>query len=286
MRNHTMSRRSIPMPKVISADTTVSQLVEYWLQLLRTEARLELTTINEYERVLRKLVVPTLGPLTMVELRSSHIDAVLTELGTRSVNRQRKARVVTGAMLDVAVRRGALAANPVRGSISVPRPKVEHRAVTREDLDRIRAAVQAWAGRGGPGPKASGDMSDIVDLLLATGARIGEVLAIRWSDVELERGQARISGTVKTEPGRGTHRKPLPEGRTVRLPRFAVEVLRRRLAERRDMSADAVFPTRNGTWQQVNNVERRWRQIREGADLRWVTPDALRGLLASADALL
>jgi integrase len=273
------------MTKVINADTTVTQLVDYWLEQLRTEARLELTTINEYERVLRKLVVPTLGPLTMLELRSSHIDAVLTELGTRSVNRQRKAKVVTGAMLDVAVQRGALAANPVRGSISVPRPKVERRVVTGEDLDRIRAAVQEWASRGRPGPKASGDMSDIIDLLLATGARIGEVLAIRWSDVELERGRARINATIKTEPGRGTHRKLLTEGRTMRLPEFAVDVLRRRLAERRDPNVDAVFPTRNGTWQQVNNVERRWRQIRDEADLGWITPQALRGLLAPAGRL-
>jgi integrase len=273
------------MTKVINADTTVSQLVDYWLDLLQAEARLELTTINEYERILRKLVVTTLGPLTMLELRPSHIDAVLTELGTRSANRQRKAKVVTGAMLDVAVQRGALAANPVRRSISVPRAKVERRDVTQEDLDQIRTAVRAWAGRHRPGPKASGDMSDIIDLLLATGARIGEVLAIRWSDVELERGQARINATVKTEPGRGTHRKPLSNGRTVRLPEFAVEVLRRRLAERRNPNVDAVFPTRNGTWQQVNNVERRWRQIREDTDLTWITPEALRGLLAPADGL-
>ncbi|MFZ2014153.1 MAG: tyrosine-type recombinase/integrase [Nocardioides sp.] len=237
------------MTKVINAATTVSQLVDYWLELLRTDARLELTTINEYERVLRKLVVPTLGPLTMQELRSTHIDGVLTELGTRSVNRQRKAKVVTGAMLDVAVQRGALTANPVRGSISVPRPKVERRAVTQEDLDRIRTAVQAWATTNRPGPKASSDMSDIVDLLLATGARIGEVLAIRWSDLDLERGQARINTTVKTEPGHGTYRKLLTQGRTVRLPDSAVEVLNRRLAARRDPDVDAVFPTRNGTWQ-------------------------------------
>jgi hypothetical protein len=39
---------------------------------------------------------------------------------------------------------------------------------------------------------------------------------------------------------------------------------------------DAVFPTRNATWQQVNNVERRWRQIRREAGLDWITPDLFR----------
>jgi integrase len=43
----------------------------------------------------------------------------------------------------------------------------------------------------------------------------------------------------------------------------------------------AVFPTRNGTWQQVNNVVRRWRQIRHGTDLDWVTPHTFRKTVAT-----
>jgi integrase len=42
-----------------------------------------------------------------------------------------------------------------------------------------------------------------------------------------------------------------------------------------------VFPTRNGTWQQVNHVERRWRQIRQGTGLDWVTPHTFRKTVAT-----
>lgn len=38
----------------------------------------------------------------------------------------------------------------------------------------------------------------------------------------------------------------------------------------------AVFPTRTGTWQQVTNVERRWRQIRQDTRFDWVTPHVFR----------
>ena len=48
-----------------------------------------------------------------------------------------------------------------------------------------------------------------------------------------------------------------------------------------DAHTDAVFPTRNGTWHQVNNVERRWRQIRKAAGLDWVKPDAFRHSVVS-----
>ena len=125
-------------------------------------------------------------------------------------------------------------------------------------------------------------MADIIDLMLATGARIGEILALRWADVALEatRANLTINGTIKTEPGKGTYRKPSPKSdasvRTVVLPDFAVAVLRRRQGTTRENPNDAVFPTRNGTWQQVNNVERRWRRIRQEAELEWVTPHAFR----------
>src|ERR671910_1182647 len=93
----------------ITASTTVAELVDNWLHELRACGRLENTTITEYERVLRKLVVPTLGGLRLGELTTDGINAVLSELGTQSVNRQRKAKVVTGAMLNTAIEAGALA---------------------------------------------------------------------------------------------------------------------------------------------------------------------------------
>jgi integrase len=260
----------------ITAGTTVAELVDFWLRHLRVEGRLENTTINEYERVLRSLVVPGLGNLYLHALTTSQIDAVLERLGDISVNRQRKAKVVTGAMLDMAVRLGALASNPVRGSISVSRPKVEARALTLSDIETARSAVCAWMSVERSGPKATGDLADIIDLMLATGARIGEVLALRWSDVDLSTGIVSVNGTVKTETGKGTYRKPLAKGRIAELPEFAVAVLRRRQPRSQGIDIDAVFPTRNGTWHQVNNVERRWRKVRNEAGLEWVTPDAFR----------
>jgi integrase len=130
-------------------------------------------------------------------------------------------------------------------------------------------------------------MSDIIDLMLATGARIGEILAVRWVHVALDatRPTLTINGTIKTEPGKGTYRKASPKSdasvRTVVLPDFAIAVLRRRRAAARENPNDAVFQTRNGTWQQVNNVERRWRQIRKDTGLDWVTPHTFRKTVAT-----
>lgn len=267
----------------ITNETLVAELVDYWLTQLRTEGRLEDTTINEYERVLRKLVVPELGDLRLGELTADSMDIYLDGLRGLSVNRRRKAKVVTGAMLDVAVGLGAIETNPVRGTASAVRPRTEVRRLTRHEVDSVRATVRGWRASDRPGPKATPDMGDLVDLMLATGTRIGEVLALRWTDVDLDAARPTliVNGTIKTEPGKGTYRKPIEGTRTVTLPEFAVAVLRRRRTEARDDRLDAIFPTRNGTWQQVNNVERRWRLIRKEAGLEWVTPDAFRNVLGN-----
>ncbi len=279
--------RATPTQQSITADTTIAKLAVLWLKYLRDEGRIESTTINEYERVLIKVVIPELGGVRLRELTTSRLDLFLVRLRATSASRQRKTKVVMSAMLGMAVRHDALAVNPVQQTSRIHREKSETRSLTFEDLNTVREALRAWTATQRPGPKASGDMADLVDLMLATGARIGEILALRWVDVTLDadRPNLTINGTVKTEPGKGTYRKASPKSdssvRTVVLPDFAMAVLRRRRSAARENPIDAVFPTRNGTWQQVNNVERRWRQIRKDTGLEWVTPHTFRKTVAT-----
>lgn len=279
--------RATPTQQAINADTTIATLAVLWLKYLRDEDRIETTTINEYERVLTKVVIPELGGLRLREVTTSRLDLFLVRLRATSASRQRKTKVVMGAMLGMAVRHDALAVNPVQQTSRIHREKSETRSLTLEDLNTVREALRAWTAKQRPGPRASGDMADIIDLMLATGARIGEILALRWADVALDadRPNLTINGTIKTEPGKGTYRKASPKSessvRTVVLPDFAIVVLRRRRAAGRENPNDAVFPTRNGTWQQVNNVERRWRQIRKDTGLDWVTPHTFRKTVAT-----
>lgn len=94
-----------------------------------------------------------------------------------------------------------------------------------------------------------------------------------------------MSGTIKTETGRGTYRKASPKTdtsrRTVVLPRFAADLLRVRREFATPNENDAVFATRNGTWHQVVNIERRWRQIRKDTGYEWVTPHTFRKTVAT-----
>jgi len=126
-----------------------------------------------------------------------------------------------------------------------------------------------------------------VDILLATGARIGEVLAIRWSDAELAGTSpvVTLSGTLVYLRGKGLFRQGWTKSdagyRMVSLPKFAVDVLKRRQAEAKPNDLDAVFPSRNGTWLAPNNVRRQWRAARKDTGLEWVIPHTFRKTVAT-----
>ena len=271
------------MNTTITPQTTIADLVGFWLEQLRAGQRLDRSTIDEYERVLNKLVLPRLGTTIISDLTTRLVDELLVEVGEQSLNRQRKAKVVLGAMLDTAVAVGAVRANPVRGSLSISRTAPDHRSLTGAELESVRAAVHAWLSKERSGPKSSRDIADIIEVMLGTGVRIGEVLALRWADIDLGARVVDVNATIKTESGVGTYRKALARPRLVALPDGAALVLQARRRTFPDNYLDAVFPTRNVTWQQVNNVERRWRQIRREAGLEWVTPDAFRRTLRDAE---
>lgn len=102
------------------------------------------------------------------------------------------------------------------------------------------------------GPPPTQDLLDIVDLLLATGARIGELLAVRWADVDLEKGVVLISGTIVLGEDKRLMRQAHPEGsdewRSLKMPEFAVDALMRRRVAVVDANVhDAVFPSAAGT---------------------------------------
>ena len=121
-------------------------------------------------------------------------------------------------MLDAAVANGALSLNPVRGSLSISRPTPDHRSLTIAELESVRTAVRTWLHKDRSGPKSSGDIADIIEVMLATGARIGEVLALRWADIDLGARVIDVNATIKTESGTGTYRKALTRPRLVALP--------------------------------------------------------------------
>lgn len=280
-----LADRSAPTGDLIGPDMRISQVAEIWLSLYRAEQRSEATTANEYQRIIDNVINPAIGSIRLREATAGRLERLIRSQETHS--RRKKTKTVLKMMLDAAVIDDAIPANPVSSTSRLRGQRNEVQALSMEDLDAVRFAVDAWMTKKRSGPKSSSDMPDIIDLLLATGCRIGEVLALRWTDIDLSATPptVAISGTIKTETGKGTYRKSKPKSdaskRTIALAPFAVAVLLRRRVEQPPTQLNAVFATRNGTWHQVGNIERRWRTIRADAGLDWVTPHTFRKTVAT-----
>ena len=114
-------------------------------------------------------------------------------------------------LLDRAVRDKAIPANPcVLRQVSLPRrPQVERPVLTPAEVDRLASAMTHERDR------------VLVRILAYAGVRIGEAFALRWTDVDLERGMLAIRQSVEDSTG------PLIVGptktyatRTLTLPQF------------------------------------------------------------------
>ena len=122
-------------------------------------------------------------------------------------------------------------------------------------------------------------------MMLATGCRIGECLAIGWSEVDLDAATVDVRWRLVRRTGVGLLRLPSTKTgrrgeRLIPLPSWAMTMLkRRRLAI--GPGVEAVFPDSLGGWRDPSNVRRVWRQVRETAELEGLVSHTLRKTVAS-----
>ena len=115
----------------------------------------------------------------------------------------------------LAVRHEVVPRNPIDGVARLHKPKRTPTALSATEVNAVRAVIKAWEqARGGCGPNPDGQLGQVVEVMLGTSARIGEVLAIRRCDLDVTTTPAtlRISGTVVSQRGAGTFRPDLAHG--------------------------------------------------------------------------
>lgn len=278
-----------PSSSALSPDSTFADLAAYWLEDLDLEDRISRTTRLLYERNMRTLVLPAFGNLTLREIGVARCDHFLKQLARQSYNRAKQARVVLRLALGLAVRHEVLPRNPMDAVSRLHRPAHTPDALTPAEVNAIRLAISFWeAGRSPSGPKPDGQLGAIVEVMLGTSARIGEVLAIRRRDVDITGAppSIRIAGTIVSRNGEPTARQDHPKTaksrRTVAIPSFTAEAVRKRLTRLPDPTLDALlFCSREGTPLTTNNVRRQLRHVMDLAGITGVTPHMFRRTVAT-----
>jgi integrase len=215
------------------ARVTVAAFAERWLAHVR--ATRDEGTATEYARNLHNHVLPALGGRQLKTVGPADLDGLYAQLlaggrldgrpGGLSARSVRNVHKTVHKMYRQAVRWRLLAANPA-ADLELP-PVVEPRMVTL-DHEQARRLLEAAAG-----PRRVGWWAPLVLLAVATGARRGELLALRWSDLDLEQGTATISRSLRRGEAGLRYKTPKTRAgqRTVGLGPQTVAALRRLRAD-------------------------------------------------------
>lgn len=288
LQQHLVERRAPLSDQLVTGRTTLGDLFEIWLAAKSFEDGIKAQTCGQYRQVWETHGAGQLGALRVTELPTSRANAHIQAVAVATPSQAAYLRIILRGMFSMAVRFDVLAVNPIVETKTAKLRRKPARAMTPVEFERVRAAVKSYANREGHGgPKPGRLLAAFVDVLAATGGRPSEVLALRWSDVDLlaDPPTVTISGTLvdhQRVAGSPLHRQETRKGdapaHTVVLPRFGVVAFTALLGE--TGPTGPAFANRDGGWMSLANLRRALRAALPD-DLRWITPHSFRRTVAT-----
>ena len=221
------------------------------------------STARSYRQHVRDHIVPAIGGVKLGDLRASHIRMLHGTLLSGTISPTTAARVhatLRKALTD-AERDDLITSNPAR---KVPAPRGEPREASPLTVDRAQALLRHE-------PEHPWSIAFV--LMLTCGLRVGETLALRWSDIDLDTNALTVRRQVHRQDGQTvfTPPKSARSRRTIAMPASTATRLRdhrRRQTECRLESPvwtdnDLIVSTSIGTVVDQRNLWRRWAQVKD-----------------------
>lgn len=183
------------------------ELAELWLESYQLTVKPQ--TFIATKRMLYNHLIPVFGALKLNKLSVSYIQGFINDLSAELVHYS-VVHSINRRVLQYGVSLQLLPFNPARDVMLPKVPKKENKAIkfiAPEDLKALMAYMEKLANK-----KFSYFFDYVLySVLLATGCRFGEVVALEWSDIDLENGTISITknysrllkliGTPKSKAG-------------------------------------------------------------------------------------
>jgi integrase len=256
---------------------TVAEIAASFLKECKARSRRTSTVLN-YESVLDGYILPKFGPKEAGTVRKADIRAWLAELLEAGKSIELVNRVIRvfktvlfhGVVdLEVLERNVLLRFKQYERTETSPGRRVNRAAFSEDEVRALLSAAR-------PHERA------LIGLLCFTGMRPGECYALRWSDVDLAAGCARISRTWDWRGKTFTPPKTAAGNRTVALSGWAVSELTAHQERTKEDGEALIFATRTGRPMSPSNVRRDvWLKLTKRAKVRPLDMYSLRHTFAT-----
>ncbi|MGF2712597.1 tyrosine-type recombinase/integrase [Bacillus cereus] len=241
-------------------------LLERFLEDKMTKVKKQ--TLNTYRWIVEKHIIPAIGDVELTKLNPIIIQGLYNKLTKEKVlsdENIQKVHTLINDSLKKAERWGLIARNP---AALVDRPKSVKKEITVWNVEEVRQFLKD--------AKKSGRYYIAFLLALTTGMRQGEILGLRWKDVDFENGCVRITQTLSSD-GKDLlpYTKTKSGSRTIDLPEETVTALKKhwlfirgeREKNRSYKNLDLVVCTEFGTPTHKSNIRRGFKSIIKKADI-------------------
>jgi integrase len=271
---------------VLTENSTFAEALDVWLADRRTAAQVGALKPQSYEQYVTnsRWVRDRIGAIPLHQVRPALMLGILQSIvadtsvdkkGRKQggVARARKFRKVVYAVCAVAIDREAMSRQPLDNAKDLKQNGEKLSSLTPQQYRTMRESIIAW----GTAPRRRSDwrrLLALLDVSMGTSLRIGEVLALRPIDIDLDADEPtlEVTGTIVEVKGK-VFRQDVPkragQERLIPLPGPVARVLKERIAEVGDDLDALLFGTRTG--EPDGNPSRlltQWRNSPEGA--AWV----------------
>lgn len=262
---------------------TVAQFLTEWLEST-AKPTLRPKTHHSYAQLVRLHVTPAIGAVPLDRLTPQHVQRMMREMTAQGLSPRtvQYARAVLRRALGYALKWGLVTRNV---ATLVDPPRAVRRPVQPLSAAQARTFL-AYA-------KAHDDRHwPFFMTAVLTGLRQGELLGLRWADLDLDTAMLRVSHTLQRIEGewRFVEPKTRSSARTLSLPAPAVTALRiqkdrqgfeRKTAGNLWRDRGLVFTTPKGTPLEPSNLNGRLHRLLDGAGLPRQGMHSLRHCCAS-----
>jgi integrase len=256
---------------VTSRPETVEAFLSYWLGIRRGQKNIKISTHNNYENHLKPMY-PYIGKIKLAKLTTGTFQQMFNALlETRKASTVHSMHTILSTAFYDAIKWQRLSFNPCK-HVELPHAEQhEGPVLTGEQALHLMDTAKGHA------------LECFVTIALATGMRRGELLGLKWADIDMEQKTLRVTCTLaQVHDETGTYRtiettpKSKAGKRTIRLAQFAMNVLKehrmRQLEQRLQtgvtwQDADLIFCKANGEHLALTTLERHFRKLLKLADL-------------------